>query len=82
VGNKAWLIGSGEGGISHIADINDQEAVDAMLLDASRKNAEKPGLNSLSAFHSLLKRFSGGTEQPPEDRIESIRKRRERFKRF
>jgi flagellar protein FliO/FliZ len=82
VGTKAWLIGSGEGGISHIADINDQEAVDAMLLDASRAGAEKPGFNSLPAFQALLKRFSGGNEQPPEDRIASMRKRRERFKRF
>jgi flagellar protein FliO/FliZ len=82
VGNKAWLIGSGEGGIGHIADITDQEAVDAMLLESSKKNAEKPGINALPAFQSLLKRFSGGNEQPPEDRIESMRKRRERFKRF
>jgi hypothetical protein len=80
VGTKAWLIGSGEGGINHIADITDQEAVDTMMLESSKKNAESAA--SLPAFQALLKRFSGGREEPPEDRIENIRKRRERFKRF
>jgi flagellar protein FliO/FliZ len=65
VGTKAWLIGSGEGGISHIADITDQEAVDSMLLDNSKKNSEATGLNSLPGFQALLKRFSGGNERPP-----------------
>jgi flagellar protein FliO/FliZ len=82
VGSKAWLVGSGEGGVRHIADISDQEEVDAMLLENSRKNAETPGLNPLSAFQTMLKRFSGGGETPPEDKVESMRKRRERFKRF
>jgi flagellar protein FliO/FliZ len=81
VGSGAWLIGSGEGGVHHIADVTDREALDAMLLDSSRKRAETPG-NPLQSFQAILKQFSGGAELPPEDRIESIKKRRERFKRF
>jgi flagellar protein FliO/FliZ len=79
VGNKAWLIGAGEGGVRHIADITDQEAVDAMVLSSSEKSAETSGFNA--GFQALLQRLSGG-ERPPEDRLENIRKRRERFKRF
>ena len=79
VGTRAWLIGSGEGGISCISGIDEKEAIDAMLLDASQKSAEA-GI-SLSGFQALLKRFSApaGT---PEDRLEKLRERRERFTRF
>jgi flagellar protein FliO/FliZ len=77
LGNQAWLVGAGEGGVNHIADINDKEALDAMLLDASRKSAEE--LNPVSGFRSLLKRFSASGD---DDRLLSIKNRRERFKRF
>jgi flagellar biogenesis protein FliO len=77
LGNQAWLVGSGEGGINHIADINDKELLDTMLLDASKKTAEE--LNPVSGFRSLLKRFSASGD---DSRILNIKNRRERFKRF
>ena len=79
VGKEAWLVGSGEGGINHIAGITDQEAVDAMLLDASRKIAETPEPFN---FQSLLKKFAGGISAKERDRLEKMRSRREKFKRF
>jgi flagellar protein FliO/FliZ len=81
VGTKACLIGSGEGGISHIADINEQEAVDAMLMDSSKKSAETD-LNPIQGFKAMLKKFSGGVSSQEQDRLEKMRQRRERFKRF
>jgi flagellar protein FliO/FliZ len=81
VGTKAWLIGSGEGGISHIADINEQEVVDAMLLDSSRKRAETDS-NPIQGFKAMLKKLSGGMPPQEQDRLEKMRQRRERFKRF
>jgi flagellar protein FliO/FliZ len=80
VGTKAWLVGSGEGGISHIADITEQEAVDAMLLDSSQKVAEAER-NPLQNFQALLKKLSGVSARE-QDSLEKIRQRRERFKRF
>jgi flagellar protein FliO/FliZ len=79
VGKEAWLIGSGEGGISHIAGITDQEALDIMILDASKKSAETP--ESFN-FRSLLNKFSGGLSAREQDRLEKMRSRREKFKRF
>jgi flagellar protein FliO/FliZ len=79
LGTQAWLIGAGEGGISRIADINDKEALDAMLLEASEKAAEE--IHPISGFRALLKRFSASGESE-ENRLENIKKRRERFKRF
>jgi flagellar protein FliO/FliZ len=79
LGTQAWLVGAGEGGINHIADINDKEVLDAMLLDVSRKIAEE--INPLSGFRSRLKRFSASGNSG-EDRFLNIKKRRERFKRF
>ncbi|MDR0562954.1 MAG: flagellar biosynthetic protein FliO [Spirochaetaceae bacterium] len=79
VGSKAWLIGAGESGVSLISEIADSEAVDAMLLDASRKNAET---EKLSDFARLLSRVSG-KELPsvqPDLNAENVRKRRERLR--
>jgi flagellar biosynthetic protein FliO len=81
VGGLAWLIGSGEGGVRHIADITDQEAVDAMRLDLSRQSAETPG-GPFPSFRALLKKFSGPVSPAEQDRLEAMRRRRERFKRF
>ena len=79
VGKEAWLIGSGEGGVSHIAGISDQEAVDAMVLEASKKSAETPEPFN---FRSLINKFSGGLSAKEQNRLEKMRQRRERFKRF
>jgi flagellar biosynthetic protein FliO len=79
VGKEAWLIGSGEGGVHNIAAISDQEAVDAMALDLSRKKAETPEAFN---FLSLVKKFSGGISPKEQDRLEKMRSRREKFKRF
>jgi flagellar protein FliO/FliZ len=77
VGSKAWLVGSAEGGVSSIAEITEKEAVDAMILDLSQKSAEERK-NPVLNFQAMLKRFSASTE----DRLEKLRERRERFKRF
>ena len=79
VGREAWLVGSGEGGVHHIAGISDPEAIDAMVLDASKKNAETPETFN---FQSLFKKFSSGISAREQDRLEKMRERREKFKRF
>jgi len=79
VGKEAWLIGSGEGGVTQIAGISDQEAVDAMALEASRKSSETPEPFN---FRALLNKFSGGLSAKERDRLEKMRARREKFKRF
>jgi flagellar protein FliO/FliZ len=81
LGSKAWLVGAGEGGISPIAEISDQETVDAMLLDdASRRSAESIR-GQLPDFRTLLRRLSGGTvPDKGEAGPENVRKRRERLK--
>jgi flagellar protein FliO/FliZ len=78
LGNQAWLVGAGEGGISHIADLNDKETLDVLFFEASKKAAEET--NPISGFRSLLERFSASGNR--ENRLENIAKRRERFKRF
>ncbi|MDR2178613.1 MAG: flagellar biosynthetic protein FliO [Treponema sp.] len=96
LGTRGWLIGSGEGGISHIADIEEQEALDALFLEESRRaalgSAGRPG-----DFRSLLRRVGigadsaglPGQEPPPEEArndgeigalTENIRRRRDRLR--
>jgi flagellar protein FliO/FliZ len=85
LGTQAWLVGSGEGGISHIADVTEQEALDTLFLEESRRNAEThPGRWD---FRSLLRRLgvpdrgaAPGAANPgpgngpsPEDTLDSIR---------
>jgi flagellar protein FliO/FliZ len=78
VGEKAWLVGSTDGGVSLISEIDDKETVDAMLLEDSRRNVETA---KISGFATLMRRAntpptSGG--EPPK--AENVRKTRERLR--
>ncbi|MDR0386778.1 MAG: flagellar biosynthetic protein FliO [Treponema sp.] len=84
LGSQAWLVGSGEGGVSLIAEVADKEALDTMLLEDSRKQAESPG-GRFPDFRSLLRRFGGGTgpgvsPDKPGYSADNIRKNRERLR--
>jgi len=77
VGAKAWLVGSSEGGVNLISEIEDKEIIDAMLLDDSRKIEQAPG--RLADFMSMLRRL-GVRAQTNTPGADDIRKRRERLK--
>lgn len=79
VGNKAWLVGAGENGVSLISEITDQEMVDAMLLDDSRRGNDGSGPKFLS-FSALLRRLGDGTVTDKRFNADDLRKRRERLK--
>ncbi|MDR3304028.1 MAG: flagellar biosynthetic protein FliO [Treponema sp.] len=85
VGSKAWLVGAGESNVSLLAEITDQELIDTMLLDESRRVVETGG--KLADFGALLRRATGRTATGGLDtaldnglRPENVRKRRERLK--
>lgn len=81
VGTRAWLVGAGDHGVSLIAELEDQELVDAMLLDNSRNGGgASGGLN----FSALLRRLGGGGGDKTGRRLEAgdLRKRRERLDRL
>jgi flagellar protein FliO/FliZ len=75
VGTRAWLVGSGDSGTSLIAEIEDQELVDTMLLDNSRNGGDSPKLQS---FAALLRRLGAGKEEKRLG-VGDLRKRRERL---
>ncbi|MDR2500176.1 MAG: flagellar biosynthetic protein FliO [Treponema sp.] len=92
VGDRAWLLGAGEGGIAPIAEIADRELIDAMLLDDSRRGAETGGFLD---FRTLFRRFSGGGPSGNRDSpnrgpsvedaafsADNLRKNRERIRRL
>ncbi|MDR3333801.1 MAG: flagellar biosynthetic protein FliO [Treponema sp.] len=80
VGSKAWLVGASEGGVSLISELGDQETIDAMLLDESRKNAEM-GTAKLFDFSQMLRRLGGGAVPDTQGiKAENVRKRRERLR--
>jgi flagellar protein FliO/FliZ len=80
VGSRAWLVGAADNGVSLIAEVDDQEAVDAMRLDDSRKSAET-GSRFLD-FKTMLRRLSGGNfpENSGSPSADNVRKRRERLR--
>jgi flagellar protein FliO/FliZ len=82
VGSRAWLVGAAENGVSLIAEIDDQEAVDAMRLDDSQKSAET-GSRFLD-FKTMLRRLGGGnfTADSGIPSADNVRKRRERIGRL
>jgi len=83
VGQKAWLVGAAEGGVSLIAELDDKETVDALLLEDSRRLASGGAGNRLD-FRSLLRRFSAGSRKDVPDGLppsaENLRRRRERIR--
>ena len=78
VGGRAWLVGSGEGGVNLISEIEDKEIVDAMLLDDSQKTEQAPA-GRFADFKSILRRV-GIKAQGRTPGADDIRKRRERLK--
>jgi flagellar protein FliO/FliZ len=84
VGTKAWLVGATDGNLSLIAEITDQETVDAMLIANSKKGVET---DKATGFAGLLRKMSGlpknGTATETENnnpKAENIRKNRERLR--
>jgi flagellar protein FliO/FliZ len=81
LGTKAWLVGSCDGGVSLIAEVEEQEIVDIMLLDDSRKSAAAGG-SRFADFKTLLRRLGGNVppDIPADLNADNLRKRRERFR--
>jgi flagellar protein FliO/FliZ len=85
LGSKVWLVGSSEGGLAHIADIEEQEAIDALLLEESRRNAGT-GQGQFPDFRAMLRRFSpssgetSGNGFTGSSAADNIRKRQDRLK--
>jgi flagellar protein FliO/FliZ len=85
LGSQAWVVGAGEGGVSLISEVTDREALDAMVLESSQKQAAG---GQLPDFRTFLRRFGagGGAGIPPEkqgypvDQADNVRKNRERLK--
>ena len=78
IGNKAWLVGSCDGGVNAIGEVTDKETVDALLLDDSRRAAQVPQ-GKISSFFSLLKKI-GAPLNKKIPGADDIRRRRERLK--
>jgi len=78
VGSKAWLLGSSDGGVNLIGEVDDKEIIDAMLLEESRKGAEPQG--RFPDFISMLRRLGLPAQQTGSSGADDIRKRRERLK--
>jgi len=80
VGSKAWLLGSSDGGVNLIGEIDDKDVINAMLLESSKKSADAAA-GRFPDFMSIMRKFgvSAETRTPAAD---DIRKRRERIKRL
>ena len=78
VGSRAWLVGAAESGVSLISEIDDQDILNEMLLENSRKSAETPA-GRFPDFRALLGRLGMKVESSSPS-PESIRKRSERLK--
>jgi len=82
LGPKAWLVGGASGGVNLIAEIDDAETLETLLIDDARRNAaaETRGFD----FRSLLQRFGrnpgGKTVSPSGSFAENLRKQRERLR--
>lgn len=80
VGSKAWLLGSSDGGVNLVGEIDDKDIINAMLLESSKKSAEAAA-DRFPDFMSIMRRFGVSSETRAPD-ADDIRKRRERIKRL
>jgi flagellar protein FliO/FliZ len=78
VGSHAWLLGSSDGGVNLIGEVDDKDVINAMLLEDSRKVSEAPS-NRFPDFMSMLRRL-GAHPEARSSGADDIRKRRERLK--
>ena len=78
VGGKAWLLGSSDGGVNLIGEIDDKDVINAMLLEDSKKTAETQ-TGRFPDFISMLRRLGVSAESRVPGAAD-IRKYRERLK--
>jgi flagellar protein FliO/FliZ len=79
VGEKAWLLGSSDGGVNLIGEIDDKDVINAMLLEDSSKKAAETQTGRFPDFISMLRRFGVKAESHIPGTAD-IRKYRERLK--
>lgn len=79
LGQKAWLLGASDGGVDLIAEVDDPEMRDTLLLDDSRRQAERANAFSFD-FKALMKKFGAADKSEPVSGADAIRKRRERLR--
>jgi len=77
VGDKAWLLGSSDGGVNLIGEINDRDVINAMLLEDSTKSERDQ--SRFPDFFGMIRRFGAKAEKSVPS-ADDIRRRRERLK--
>jgi flagellar protein FliO/FliZ len=77
VGDKAWLLGSSDGGVNLIGEIDDRDVINAMLLEDSAKSERNQG--RFPDFLGMIRRFGVHAERNAPS-ADDIRRRRERLK--
>ena len=78
VGLRAWLVGSAENGVTLIGEIDDQDILNEMFLEDSRKSAEAASGRFLD-FKALLRKL-GVPAEPGTPSPDNIRSRIDRIK--
>lgn len=82
VGSKAWLLGSSDGGVNLIGEVEDKDVIDAMLLEDSRKSTDA-STGRFPDFMAMLRRLGAPAGTPADtgaSNVDEIRKRRERLR--
>jgi len=77
VGDKAWLVGSSDGGVNLIGEIDDRDVINAMLLEDSTKSEQNQ--SRFPDFLGMIRRFGAQAERSAPS-ADDIRRRRERLK--
>ena len=77
VGDKAWLLGSSDGGVNLIGEIDDRDMINAMLLEESTKSERNQ--SRFPDFLGMIRRFGAQVERSAPS-ADDIRRRRERLK--
>lgn len=82
LGERAWLIGACDGGVSSLGEVEDRELLDTLFLEESSRSAE--GKGRMADFKGLLRKLGGPRvaerTQGVHSAAEKLRERRQKLR--
>jgi flagellar protein FliO/FliZ len=82
VGGKAWLVGVSDSSVSLISEIDDKEAIDAMILEHEKRTPDLQG-GKIQSFLSTLQRFiPPQVSKPKNNQADNLLKNRDRLRKL
>ena len=79
LGTKAWLVGVSDNSVTLLAELDDKELIDAMVLKSQEAPQEAPQVDFRTVF---LRMFPGAAKKPETPKLDVFSEHRNRIKKL